>query len=73
MIVCHCQGVSDREIRRAVHDGALGCGAVARACGAMRDCGGCLRLVEEIIDQERAPDATSEAPSSLAHLAVATR
>ncbi|MEE9609471.1 MAG: (2Fe-2S)-binding protein, partial [Myxococcota bacterium] len=31
MVVCHCEGVTDREIRRAVRDGALTRRGVARA------------------------------------------
>ena len=57
MVVCHCEGVTDREIRRAVRDGALTRRGVARACAAGRTCGGCLPVIDKIIDAEmrRAP------------------
>jgi bacterioferritin-associated ferredoxin len=53
MIVCHCWGVRDRDIRRAVREGALTPRAVARSCGAGTGCGGCRVSVRELIDDER--------------------
>ena len=57
MVVCHCEGVTDRQIRKAVHDGALTRRGVARACAAGRTCGGCRPAIDKIIDAEtrRAP------------------
>jgi bacterioferritin-associated ferredoxin len=52
MLVCHCNGVSDRTIRRAVRDGALTPLEVAHACGAGACCGGCVESVAEIIHAE---------------------
>jgi bacterioferritin-associated ferredoxin len=49
MLVCHCNGVSDRAIRRSVRTGAVTSDLVARACGAGACCGGCRELVEEIL------------------------
>ena len=40
MMVCHCAGVSDREIRRAVRNGALSVHQIARSCAA-----GCAPVV----------------------------
>lgn len=53
MIVCHCHGVTDREIRASVKDGARTCADVADVCGASSGCGGCESLVEEIVHCER--------------------
>lgn len=53
MLVCHCHGLSDREIRRTVRDGADSCGQVTRQCGAGGGCGGCQPLIHEIVEQER--------------------
>ena len=53
MIVCHCHGVTDREIRSIVQDGAKSCADVAACCGASSGCGGCEALVAEIIHGER--------------------
>jgi len=53
MIVCHCFGVSDREIRASVRSGAKSCADVAECCGAGSGCGGCQSLVAEIVHAER--------------------
>lgn len=53
MIVCHCHGVTDREIRSIVRDGAKTCADVADCCGASSGCGGCEALVAEIVQGER--------------------
>lgn len=53
MIVCHCHGVTDREIRAIVHNGARTCADVADACSAGAGCGGCESLVAEIVQSER--------------------
>jgi bacterioferritin-associated ferredoxin len=53
MIVCHCHGVTDREIRTIVQEGARTCADVADCCGASSGCGGCEALVAEIVQGER--------------------
>lgn len=53
MIVCHCHGVTDREIRASVQCGARTCADVADSCGAGSGCGGCSDLVAEIVSCER--------------------
>lgn len=52
MIVCHCHGVTDREIRSAVHDGATTVDAVGACVDAGTGCGGCQPLIEALIDEE---------------------
>jgi bacterioferritin-associated ferredoxin len=52
MLVCHCRGVFDREIRAVVREGAQTLDQVGTACGAGADCGGCQAAVEEIIEGE---------------------
>ena len=55
MIVCHCHGVSDRVIRAVVQlDGAACTDDVGSLCEAGTGCGGCLPLVEEILEAEGA-------------------
>lgn len=54
MIICHCKGISDREIRDAVRAGAQTRREVARGTRASTYCGGCSRAVEAIIADERA-------------------
>jgi bacterioferritin-associated ferredoxin len=53
MIVCHCHGVTDREIKASVQCGARSPADVADACGAGSGCGGCAALVAEIVHDER--------------------
>jgi bacterioferritin-associated ferredoxin len=62
MIVCHCNGVSDRAIRRSVRAGAVTPELVARACGAGACCGGCRGAVQEVLFSEL-QTATSSADS----------
>ena len=52
MIVCHCRCTTDREIRRAVRDGAVSLREVGNRCGAASGCGGCAGAVLEIISTE---------------------
>jgi bacterioferritin-associated ferredoxin len=72
MIVCHCTGVSDNEIRRTVRDGACSVSAVAQACGAGSSCGGCYQSVEKIITETTSVSpASDENPLGLRPLATA--
>jgi bacterioferritin-associated ferredoxin len=70
VIVCHCSGVSDREIRSAAREGARTCKDVARACAAGRMCGGCRPAIRRILALEQAAEAsfgeTSSASSATA-------
>ncbi len=51
MLVCHCRGISDRQIRRLVKEGATSTREVAMATGAGLRCGGCRSNVKKIVDQ----------------------
>ena len=53
MIVCHCFGVTDRQIRQACGSGSMS------GCAAASGCGACEAAVLEIIEQHsgRRPDA----------------
>ncbi len=59
MIVCQCNGVSDRTIRKAVRDGASTRTDVVRTCTAGEACGGCAPAIDEIIEAERERTARS--------------
>ncbi len=61
MIVCHCKGISDRDIRAAVRAGAGSVAAVGARCAAGTDCGGCHAVIDEILHAERAPEGRSGA------------
>jgi bacterioferritin-associated ferredoxin len=70
MLVCHCHGVNDRQIRRAIVQGAASVSDVRSACGAGAGCGGCVQEVAELLgasesaDHESGPTpAESTAPS----------
>jgi len=64
LIVCHCQGVSDRSIRQAVREGARSVRQAARVCRAGRMCGGCRPVICEIISSE----SSESAPATLGHV-----
>ena len=53
MIICQCNGVSDRTIRNAVRNGATNHNDVVRTCKAGKACGGCGPAIDEIIKAER--------------------
>ena len=52
MIVCQCKGVTERQIRKAVRDGANSRNQVILACTAGSNCGGCVPMIESIIESE---------------------
>lgn len=52
MLVCHCNGVSDRAIKNAVRRGANSPREAASACGAGTSCGGCRPAIQEIVRSE---------------------
>jgi len=54
MLVCHCKGLSDREIDRAIRAGAATSCDVARSCGAGSICGGCRPLIDELLESRGA-------------------
>ena len=57
VIVCHCSGVNDRQIRAAVRSGASTRREVARACGSAGEgCGTCMREIDALIVEERDSD-----------------
>lgn len=60
MIVCHCHGVSDRNVRLAIRCGARTARDVARDCLAGSGCGGCHRTLESLIHAEASDEAASE-------------
>ncbi len=58
MIVCHCETVNDRTIDHAIAAGAHDVEAVAAACRAGGNCGGCHDTIEQLLDRcERLLDA----------------
>jgi bacterioferritin-associated ferredoxin len=54
MYVCICGAVTEREVRAVIEGGATTVEAVARACCAGDDCGGCRGIIEEMIEDHAA-------------------
>ena len=53
MIVCHCTGITDRDIRSLVRQGrAKTVSEIGLDCSAGRGCGGCQLAVQQIVRQE---------------------
>ena len=48
MLVCHCRGVSERDVHRALEGGASCVEDITAHCGAGGDCGGCLPVLVEL-------------------------
>ncbi|TCM47802.1 bacterioferritin-associated ferredoxin [Kribbella sp. VKM Ac-2568] len=60
MIVCHCEVVSDREVRESIDLGARTLAQVCGATGAGRNCGGCVFSLKRLLCQHgRSVSATS--------------
>jgi bacterioferritin-associated ferredoxin len=53
MYVCVCNGVTDRDIRRAAADGCRDLSELSMRTGAGLTCGTCSSLAGEILDQAR--------------------
>ena len=62
MLVCHCRGISDRQIKRAVQDGCSSAREVARETGAGMRCGGCRSNVKAIVNEALASEFAKTAP-----------
>ena len=56
MLVCHCKGLSDRDIRDTIRAGACSRRQVRTQSGAGGRCGGCRPVIQELLDEERARD-----------------
>lgn len=52
MILCLCEGLSDRVLRSAVRDGACTVGALARRTGAGTGCGSCACDLKRLVAEE---------------------
>lgn len=71
MIVCHCNGVSDRTIRRVAREGSASVADVGFACGAGTCCGGCIDAIRQIIHSESSGRKDAPAPNAPAIAASA--
>jgi bacterioferritin-associated ferredoxin len=50
MYVCHCEAVTDRAVDAAIASGARTVDELTDRCGAGGGCGGCHRLLDELLE-----------------------
>ena len=50
MVVCHCERVNDRTIRKLIRDAEITIDDVIAQCGAGGRCGGCRASIEQLLD-----------------------
>jgi len=72
MLVCHCRGVSDRQIKRAVKNGACSIREVARETGAGMRCGGCRTTVAEVVQEALQSEYRPSSVASMIRLELTT-
>ena len=53
MMVCLCEGVSERKVRRAIEHGAASVEQVTAACRAGGCCMGCHPTIESMLAEAR--------------------
>lgn len=51
MLLCLCKGVPDRVVRLAVLNGATTIDSVSARCGAGTDCGACVPMIHDLIQE----------------------
>lgn len=68
MVVCLCQGVSEKRVRAAIQAGARTRKQVTAACGAGDGCGGCHRTIKAmIVEFQRREAAAAQASTPEYH------
>lgn len=63
MIVCHCNGISDRTLRRSIRSGVTTLSGLQEVCGAGSCCGSCTPTLRNLLRKEASREAR-EKPSS---------
>jgi len=58
-LICHCHGVNERRIVKAVHRGATSAWEIEAECGAGGGCGGCVRAIEDLLDEHLQPSGAA--------------
>ena len=72
MLVCHCRNVTDRQIKRAVREGASCSREVGRATGAGMRCGGCRSNVDQVVGDALSSEFEARAAASPAETLLPT-
>ena len=52
-LVCLCEGVSERKVRRAIEHGAGTIAEIGEQCGAGTNCFGCHPTLEDVLHECR--------------------
>jgi len=65
MYVCICNSVTDSAIRRAVADGVTSLAGLSRKTAAGTQCGTCIPMARQILDQALAEREAPPAPVEL--------
>ncbi len=52
MIVCLCEGVSDRAIQTTIEGGAKSVEAIGESCGAGTGCGSCHQALKHLLAKQ---------------------
>lgn len=55
MLVCICNGIREKDFRKAVREGASRPGSAFARCGHRVKCGQCLSFAKTILESERVP------------------
>jgi bacterioferritin-associated ferredoxin len=50
LVICHCERVNDRTIRKLIRDAEVTIDDVIATCGAGGRCGGCRASIEQLLD-----------------------
>ena len=66
MIVCVCHRVSEKEVNKAIKNGATSVSDVARACKAGTDCGACCCEIRDMLRAKESQPTSILRPSILA-------
>ncbi len=76
MIVCHCQGITDKEVHAAIdwmrtvdQETIITAGKIYHALGKRPDCGGCMPLMLSTMRE----NANFEVPATLRNLRSPSR
>lgn len=59
MIVCICHGISDRELRSLIEQGASSVRDISAQCRAGTDCGACVRDIRHMTANKKRKNSRS--------------
>ena len=60
MYICHCNALTDHDVRRALGDGASRVSEVYAAAGCKADCGGCAGTIVSMVRTFRSGAAAAD-------------